>query len=282
MSTIRSYTDAAGETRYKVRYKKPDGKWTFKQGFKNKRTAESWLQDTSVGIATGQFVEESKGRITLKELRDKRLSAYELTLSNARRRTNKFVWLKHVEPKWGDVEVRAITTIDIIEWIAELKEATSQSVMEDSFYLLSALLRYAVLDREVVTNPATGVRLPRRDNSNRNYLLYDEVELLAECAGPQWEQFIIFLAFSGLRIGEAAGLQVRDVSGRKLHIVRSLDSVARGEHTTPTKTGNRKPEDRVRAHIRRGRARGGHPRKITRRVGLDRPEVWTNQSEQLP
>ena len=42
MANVTRYKTSKGETRYRVRYRKPDGTQTDKRGFKRKIDAENW------------------------------------------------------------------------------------------------------------------------------------------------------------------------------------------------------------------------------------------------
>jgi len=47
MATIEKYQNADGATAYAVRYRKPDGKQTWKRGFGTKRDAERFAHTPS-------------------------------------------------------------------------------------------------------------------------------------------------------------------------------------------------------------------------------------------
>lgn len=240
MASVAPYTTKAGATLYMVRYKLPDGKWTVKRGFRNKALANDWVTGMTPAIAAGTFVVPANGRRRMAEIRAEAQPALELAISRSRASTYRGSWANYVGPYWGGWKVGDITTADIRDWLAIMKANHTQSVMEDAFFTLSSTLRWAVEARIIPTSPATGVKLPRREHKRRNYLEHREVELLATSAAPYWSPFIRFLAYTGLRIGEAGGLQVGDVSGNKIHVLRSLDSGEAGLVTTPTKGGQRR------------------------------------------
>ena len=45
MANVTRYKTSKGETRYRVRYRKPDGAQTDKRGFKRKIDAENWAAE---------------------------------------------------------------------------------------------------------------------------------------------------------------------------------------------------------------------------------------------
>lgn len=240
MASVAPYSTKSGSTLYMVRYKLPDGKWTVKRGFRNKTLASEWASGVSPAIASGSFVVPSNGRKRMGDIRKEAEPALEVAISRSRASTYRGSWANYVGPYWAHWKIGDITTADIRDWLAFMKASHTQSVMEDAFFTLSSTLRWAVEARIIPTSPATGVKLPRREHKRRNYLEHQEVELLATSATPHWTPFVRFLAYTGLRIGEASGLQVGDVVGNKLHILRSLDSGEANLLTTPTKGGQRR------------------------------------------
>jgi integrase len=74
-------------------------------------------------------------------------------------------------------------------------------------------LRAAVLDRVIKADPSAGVALPRTRKAAAAMTIPtpEEVGLALEVAAPWFQPFIAACAFAGLRLGEAAGLQVGDV-----------------------------------------------------------------------
>ena len=80
--------------------------------------------------------------------------------------------------------------------------------------VLAGILDVAVRDRRIPTNLARGIKLPRKVAKSRAYLTHEQVALLAvESKNPE---LVVFLAYTGLRWGEATGLRVKHVDlGRR-------------------------------------------------------------------
>ncbi|MBY0687014.1 site-specific integrase [Microbacterium marinilacus] len=72
--------------------------------------------------------------------------------------------------------------------------------------------RAAVADRRLATNPSEGVSAPRRRRADAamQILTVDQLRAALDAAGT-FRAFVAVCAFAGLRLGEAAGLRVRDV-----------------------------------------------------------------------
>jgi integrase len=83
-----------------------------------------------------------------------------------------------------------------------------------TFVALNKLFRYAQRHDLVAKNPCTGTELPRSDVQEMHCLSPTQVEVLATelDAFPPYGLLVRFAAYTGLRAGELAGLQVRDVN----------------------------------------------------------------------
>jgi integrase len=83
------------------------------------------------------------------------------------------------------------------------------------------VLRGAVRDRVIALDPSDGVTLPRdrRREAAMTLPTPEQVGQIMDAADPGFRAFVALAAFSGLRLGEAAGLQVADINFLK----RTLD-----------------------------------------------------------
>lgn len=104
--------------------------------------------------------------------------------------------------------------------------------------VLAAILDVAVMDRRLPRNPAKGVDLPRKLQKPHRYLTHQEVDRLAEAAGPEHAPVILTAAHTGLRWGELSGLRVRDlqVNRRRLTVNENAVLVGTELHVGSPKT----------------------------------------------
>jgi integrase len=77
----------------------------------------------------------------------------------------------------------------------------------------------AVEDELLTVDPTARIKLPKANEIERRYLSWYELKILAEETGDQ-APLVWLLGTSGLRIGEAAGLQVGDFRDGRLRVVR--------------------------------------------------------------
>jgi integrase len=128
-------------------------------------------------------------------------------------RTLESTWRRHVEPRWGMVAVAAIRHSEVQSWVSGITEAgLSPSTALRAYGILAAVLDVAVKDRRVLSNPARGVRLPRKLKREHTYLTDAQVSALALASGRRGVLVLVLvLAYCGLRWGEAIGLRVKDL-----------------------------------------------------------------------
>ena len=223
MATITSYKTAAGP-RYEVRYRLPNGGTTRKRGFKLKKDAEHFLHTTEVSKTTGGFVATSAGRITVATLAEAWKKSLDAKAAKTRR-NRLSVYSHDVEPRWGTTPVGKIKRSHIEAWVSEMLGAGTSAVMiEGALGVLRQILALGVADGNLAANPATDVSAPKRLHKARGYLTHAQVAELATEAGPRGHDLILFLAYTGLRIGETAGLRARDVylGRRRITVERAV------------------------------------------------------------
>src|SRR5208337_3717357 len=83
-------------------------------------------------------------------------------------------------------------------------------VVQTAYSVLARLLDDAVADRLLASNPAKGVKLPKRPPRRNVYLGADQLNELADESG-RYRSLVLLLGVAGLRWGEAAALRVSDV-----------------------------------------------------------------------
>lgn len=233
MASIKKYTTAKG-TRWRVDYVKPDGKNTSKRGFLRKTDAQNWAAANTVGISTGDWVSEADKRRPLESFWDPWWASKQI-LAPGSTSVMERSWRLHVKPQWGHYQVGRITRTEVQAWLAKNQHRTS-AVTRD-FGVLAGLLDLAVEQQCLPRNPIRGVTLPRRPQPKHVYLTMDQViNLIDECS--QQKLLVLLLATTGLRWGEATGLQKRDlVEGKnRIQVRRAVKAHGRELVLGPLKT----------------------------------------------
>ena len=224
MGSIHAYENKSGK-RYRVLYKKPNNAQGQKRGFKLKRDAQAFLDSVEVSKRSGQFIAPSDGRITIENLGAEWLGSHAQSVKPSTFHSDESAWRNHVRPMWGDRPVATLRRTEIKSWVASLSENRSATTVSRCLGVLSGILQDAVEDKRIPTNPAQGVKVARKTAARRAYLTHRQVEALA--AESKYPDFVRFLAYTGLRWGEATGLRVGHVdrSARRTQIVENAVSV---------------------------------------------------------
>ncbi|MFQ6229485.1 tyrosine-type recombinase/integrase [Nocardia sp. NPDC002869] len=200
------------------------------------------------------------------------------TAPKATRSAHISVLKNHVRPEFDTRDIGGITKTDIVSWVADLtaKKKLSPATVHRCFVALRGVLKLAIPDH-LRADPSAGVKLPPLPSAKDRFLTHAEVALLAAAADfrhsakrpgrrtdleetsvpdtfpldddgvpivpeakPSEDGLAIrFLAYTGLRIGELSGLQVRDFDLKKARRVRVDGSLAVDEDE-PGDTKSRK------------------------------------------
>lgn len=99
-----------------------------------------------------------------------------------------------------------------------------------------SVLDVAVNDRRLSRNVARGATLPRKTAKAKPYLTHHQVQALADASAHL--TLVLFLAYTGLRWGEATGLRVKhvDALGRRVSVQENAVMVGTVIHVGTPKT----------------------------------------------
>ena len=219
MGSVHPY-DASSGTRYRATYRKPDHSQGTKRGFRTKRAAQLFLASVEVSKARGEFIDASAAKSTVGTLGLEWIRA-QSHMKPSSLRSVETAWRVHVEPVWENRAVGSIRHSEVQTWVTGLTANRGATTVIRAYGVLAGILDTAVKDRRVSVNVARGVNLPRKVGKEHAYLSHDQVAALANASGDR-AALVLLLAYTGLRWGEAIGLQVKD-----LDMLRRRISVAR-------------------------------------------------------
>jgi integrase len=108
----------------------------------------------------------------------------------------------------------------------EAATGLAPSTVRTRFNNVRGVLRAAVRDRIIASDPSEGVRLPRvrRAGAAMELPTVAQVHALISAADDYFRAFVALCAFAGLRLGEAAALRVGDfdLGARRLTVRRQV------------------------------------------------------------
>ena len=186
----------------------------------NKKLAEALLADRLKSVHDGAYRELQD--ITFADFADKWLKEYVL---GAVKRSTWQAYDSHVrvhfKPALGALALRAIHEDTIQGYMAaKLKAGAKAKSVKNHLVILKGMLKYAVKWGYLAANPAAGVKAPRVEREEMDFLTPEEVRHLLTAKSkadgepairPGWYVPIKLAIFSGLRPGEQFALKVGDL-----------------------------------------------------------------------
>lgn len=222
MGSVHSYSvKTDSRPRYYVMYRDPSHKQVMKRGFTRKTDAEKYLRGVEVSKDKGDYVDPADAKVTIAALGKDWLKARETVMKPSSFRSVDSAWRVHVSDKWGAREVGGIRHSEVQSWVSALSKTSSATTVLRAYGVLAAILDVAVKDRRVTRNVARDVTLPRKRSKGKTYLTHDQVRMLADAS--RHPALVLFLAYTGLRWGEATGLRVKhvDTVRRRVSVVEN-------------------------------------------------------------
>jgi integrase len=224
--------------RYRPQFRDPSGRQVAKS-FALKRDAQRWLDEQTAHVARGTYVDPGAGRITFCEF-------YEDWSSRQVWAPGTVLAMKLAAGSvpFADVPLRSLRRSHIEGWIKGMvNRGLAPGTVHTRTNNVRAVLRGAVADRLIPSDPSIGVALPRRRRAQAAMTLPTaaQVGAVLTAADERFRPFVALCAFAGLRLGEAAGLRVEDIDflRRTLTVARQVQRAGRGQvEIRPPKYGS--------------------------------------------
>lgn len=118
-----------------------------------------------------------------------------------------------VDAHWEGTLVSEVTPSAAARWVASLTGSASRK--HKILQAFRGSLQAAVQDGYLERNPADGLRVEQERPREAHFLSVEQLALLAEKAPEAQRPMLWFLGTTGVRIGEAAALNVGDVDRRR-------------------------------------------------------------------
>jgi integrase len=217
-----NWRDAAGRQRAKT--------------FRTKREASAFLAETEVTLSRGSYVDPHAGRL--------RFGAY---ASRWRESRNDEITTRARDGRscgptsflaGEDVPLSKIDHLAVQGWISDLSLGLSPATVAECYRLASAILKAAVRDRLIGTNPCDGVKVPprrKKDTDDRIITQADLTQRLLPAVPDRYRALVALAGGTGLRWGECVGLRwdALDLDIETVSVVRVAVEVAGSVTTKP-------------------------------------------------
>jgi len=231
-----AHVEKRGPSRWRARYIAPDGRERSRT-FPRKVDAERFLATVEADKLRGAYVDPAAGRVTFGQYAEqwRRIQTHRAT-------TAAYVESQlrnHVLPTFGGRQLGSVRTSEVQAWVRDVGNRLAPSTVEITYRYLSAIFRAAVQDRLIAVSPCVGITLPRQTPKRVKPLTTEAVHALIDAVSERYRALIVTAAGTGLRQGEAFGLELRHVDflRRTLRVEQQLVLLPGGPpYIAPPKT----------------------------------------------
>lgn len=223
MASIKRRSDGA----WRARYRDQSGR-EHARHFARRTDAQRWLDEVTTAVVTGSYVDPRAGAITFAQFyRD--WAERQVWAPG----TVKAMGLAAGSVPFADQEMRAIRRSHLEAWIKLMVVAgLAPGTITTRFNNVRSVFRGAHRDKVIGPDPCEGITLPRRrrPESAMQIPTPETVGEIMAAAEPWFGPLIGLCAFTGLRLGEAAGVQIGDIDflRRTLAVSRQVQRAGAG------------------------------------------------------
>lgn len=216
-----------------------------KKGFKTKKEAQQYVRKTKDKIDKGDYIKPVHA-LTFEDIYQEWLEVYQKDVKPSTYEHTKGQFRNHILPIFGKLTLKKIThrlvQKQVNAWHEEL------SLYKVIYNRLKTVITYAYKKRYMDNNPCHRVIIPKKrlvhppETGKKEYYSKEELQILLQALKkehkPQWYMFFRLLGFTGLRKGEALGLQWSDIDfkHKTLTVERTLVYVNKELFCQPPKT----------------------------------------------
>lgn len=243
MATLTKYTTDDGQKRYLVRWSWYDAngkRHSRKKVFAREKAATAFriAREQAVSVSLGQ--DTNAGKESVASFAERWFKEWQ-TVKRKKPRTAASVRTildLTIIPELGHLRLDAVTAAVVDEWLMTISPGRSAATVRRHFSVLRQMLNRAVRKRIIPTNPALGADMPTDDHDREAFegqaldeqQIQDLADAVREASEPDspYPLMIEFMAYTGLRCAEVAGLTIGDVRMPKgqIRVHRTLQKKA--------------------------------------------------------
>lgn len=217
--------------RWMARYRPHTNAPEVTKSFEKKVDATAWLTEQTAAIVTGLWADPKAGKITFSAFAElwsaRQIWAESTVESNA-------TAIESVT--FSDVPLGQLRKSHLEGWVKSMHtRGLAPSTITVRFSVVRSVLKGAVADKRISTDPSNDVKLPKKRKAEAAMTIPKPEQVAAILADlaehdPGFYAFASTAAFAGLRLGEIAGLQVEDIDflRRTIRVNRQVQGSSRG------------------------------------------------------
>lgn len=227
LGTVRAverYKTAVGEERYRVRFRKGQGKTARASSltFTEQRAAERFAKELDVlGWEEAVRRQAEKHYGTGNQLLDEYARGHfdsQANITDGTRVSYHRIYSRVWSKPFGHLTLDQITRQKISAVLLEMsRDGKSDKTVANAYGILAGLMNNAVIDGIIPASPCKGVKLPKgkgHEKAEMVVLDHEAFDLLLdkiEQVSPHYVPLVMTLVGTGIRWGEAEALEVRDL-----------------------------------------------------------------------
>jgi len=162
--------------------------------------------------------------MTLSELTERWQGVIVPTLKTSTANVYTHALNSRILPTLGTIPINSLGRYEVEKFLAAKGKQYARNTLRELRSSLSRVLQWAVDCKWLEENSCRGVKLPKGTGRTvtRNVLTPEQVKAIASKLPEPYATLIIFLALTGLRIGEAIAIQWADFDGEVLNVTRRI------------------------------------------------------------
>jgi integrase len=219
---------------WRARFRHPETGRQHQATFRRQVDAQKWLRQQLESIDRGRWADPRAGRVSFAGYFDQWAQRQVWTDG-----TQRAMSLAVRSAGFTDMELRAIRPTHVEAWVKSMTVSTAArgkplapGTIKTRFVNVRSVFRAAIRDKLIVTDPTEAIRLPRQRKREASMSIPTPAEVanLLVAADERFVSFVAVCAFAGLRLGEAAALEVGDIDflKRQLHVRRQVQRAVGG------------------------------------------------------
>jgi integrase len=198
--------------KYRARYQHPHTgeRVSAPNTYTNKADANLWLNSQELAIQRGTWRDKRVMQDTVESYGITWITQREL--KKATRDDYLAIWQLHISPHIGQVRLQDLTPDKVRTWHASrLQAGAGNHSVAYAYRILKAVCNTAIREQAISYNPCQLVGASKPKSDRREPLKGEQVLALSNAVSPRYKALVLFLALTGLRIGEATALTVADL-----------------------------------------------------------------------
>lgn len=221
----------SGRTSYDVKLRAPDGR-QYARTFRTRKEAEAYQTTERAAHLEGSWIDPEAGAVRLGDYAAEWL-ALKPTLRPRTIELYEYLLRVQLLPGLGELSLKQITSARVRTWYARLLQGgVSRSTAAKAYRLLRSILATAFEDELLTRNPCVLRGAGAERAAERPVVSVAMVAALADAIDDRYRAMVLLAVWAGLRFGEAAGLERRDVDldDQTVRVDRQLQELKDGSH----------------------------------------------------